>query len=74
MRILYECNPLSFVVEQAGGMAINCQLNRILDMNPKELHERTTIVIGSPLMVDEMKKFVERYTLPSYKTVNGVEA
>jgi len=72
LRILYECNPLSFIVEQAGGMAINCQLNRILDMNPTNLHERTTIVIGSPLMVDEMKNFVERYTLPSYTTVNGV--
>ncbi len=72
LRVLYECNPLSFVVEQAGGMAINCQLNRILDMEPKELHERTTIVIGSPLMVDEMKNFVERYTLPSYTTANGV--
>ena len=72
LRLLYECNPLSFIVEQAGGMAINCQLNRILDMEPTELHERTTIVIGSPQMVDEMKNFVERYTLPSYTTSNGI--
>ena len=41
-------------------------------MDPSELHERTTIVIGSPLMVDEMKNFVERYTLPSYTSTNGV--
>ena len=73
LRLLYECNPLSFVVEQAGGKAINCQLERILDMEPKELHQRTTIVIGSPLMVDEMKAFVERYSVPSYTVSNGVD-
>ncbi len=64
LRLLYECNPLAYVVEQAGGKAINCQLNRILDIKPKTLHERQTIAIGSPAMVDEMKAFVERYSMP----------
>lgn len=62
LRLLYECNPLSFIVEQAGGKAINTQLNRIMDIDPKELHQRSTIAIGSPDMVDEMKAFVERYS------------
>ena len=62
LRLLYECNPLAFIVEQAGGKAINTQLKRIMDMNPTELHQRTSIVIGSPDMVDEMKAFVERYS------------
>ncbi|MEM1218830.1 MAG: class 1 fructose-bisphosphatase [Bacteroidota bacterium] len=62
LRLLYECNPLSFIVEQAGGKAINTQLNRIMDIEPKELHQRSTIAIGSPDMVDEMKAFVERYS------------
>ena len=65
LRLLYECNPLAFIVEQAGGKAINTQLKRIMDMNPTELHQRTSIVIGSPDMVDEMKEFVERYAVPS---------
>jgi len=65
LRLLYECNPLSYIVEQAGGKGITCQLERILDMEPQELHQRATIVIGSPDMVDEMKEFVQRYTTPT---------
>lgn len=61
LRLLYECNPLSMIIEQAGGKAINTQLKRILDMKPAELHQRSTIAIGSPAMVDELKAFVERY-------------
>ncbi len=71
LRLLYECNPLSFIVEQAGGKAINCQLNRILDLEVKDLHQRETIVIGSPLMVDEMKEFVERYSVPTMHSANA---
>jgi fructose-1,6-bisphosphatase I len=59
---LYECNPLAFVVEQAGGKAVNAQLKRILDIEPKELHQRSTIAIGSPVLVDELKAFIERYS------------
>ncbi len=71
LRLIYECNPLGFIVEQAGGKAITCQLERILELEPKELHQRATIAIGSPAMVDEMKAFVERYSVPSV-TNNGV--
>ncbi len=62
LRLLYECNPLSMIIEQAGGKAINTQLKRILDMHPTELHQRSTIAMGSPAMVDELKAFVERYS------------
>jgi fructose-1,6-bisphosphatase I len=61
LRLLYECNPLSFIIEQAGGRSINTQLQRIMEVQPTELHQRSTIVIGSPELVDEMKAFVERY-------------
>lgn len=72
LRLLYECNPLAFIVEQAGGKAINTQLNRILDLETRELHQRETIVIGSPLMVDEMKEFIQRYSVPAYTPIaNG---
>jgi fructose-1,6-bisphosphatase I len=62
LRLLYECNPLSFVVEQAGGKSVTSQLNRILDIEPTELHQRATIAIGSPEMVEEMQEFVQRYS------------
>lgn len=65
LRLVYECNPLSFIVEQAGGKAITCGLQRILDLEVKQLHQRESIAIGSPAMVDEMKEFVERYSAPS---------
>ncbi len=56
LRLLYEANPLAFLVEQAGGMAVTGPGNgepsrRILDLTPRELHQRTTIVIGSPAEV-----------------------
>lgn len=62
LRLLYECNPMSFIVEQAGGKAVTCQLERIMDLQPQELHQRSTIAIGSPEMVDEMVEFVQRYS------------
>ncbi len=65
LRLLYECNPLGFIVEQAGGKAISCYLERILEIEPKDLHQRVTVALGSPEMVDEMKAFVEKYsTIP----------
>ncbi len=46
LRLLYEANPLAFIVEQAGGAAIDGQ-RRILDIQPEELHQRTPLYIGS---------------------------
>lgn len=65
LRLLYECNPMSFIIEQAGGTAINTKLERILDLDVLDIHQRSTIVIGSPDMVTEMQKFVERYSAVS---------
>lgn len=62
LRLLYECNPLGFIVEQAGGKAINCSLERILDIEPVDLHQRETIAVGSPKMVDDMVAFVKKYS------------
>jgi len=62
LRLLYECNPMSFIIEQAGGMAINAKLQRILELPINALHQRSTIVIGSLNMVQDMKAFVERYS------------
>jgi fructose-1,6-bisphosphatase I len=46
LRLLYEANPLAFIVEQAGGLATN-GTQRILDVEPSELHQRTPLFIGS---------------------------
>lgn len=67
LRLLYECNPLAFIIEQAGGKAINANLDRIMEQEAHDLHQRETIVIGSPEMVDEMKAFIEKYSIPGYK-------
>ncbi len=64
LRLQYECNPMSFIVEQAGGQAMNTGMKRILEVDPKELHQRCTIALGSPQMVKEMKAFVEKYSPP----------
>ncbi len=57
LRLLYECNPLAFIAEQAGGKAIDGK-NRILDIQPEELHQRVPYFIGSPLMVDKAEAFI----------------
>ncbi len=52
LRLLYEANPLAFIVEQAGGMASDGH-QRIMDIMPTELHQRTPLFIGSTAMVNE---------------------
>jgi fructose-1,6-bisphosphatase I len=61
LRLLYECAPLSFIVEQAGGKSITLGRNRIMDLKPKSLHQNITIAIGSKDMVAEMEEFLEKY-------------
>ena len=52
LRLLYEANPLAFVAEQAGGTATDGRV-RILDKQPRTMHERTPLIIGS---TDEVKR------------------
>lgn len=51
LRLMYECNPMAFLQEQAGGKAIS-DTERILDIVPNELHQRTAIYIGSTQLVN----------------------
>jgi fructose-1,6-bisphosphatase I len=53
IRMLYEANPLAFIIEQAGGMAYS-GLKRTLDLKPSKLHERTPVAMGSPEQVDAL--------------------
>ncbi len=57
LRLMYECNPMSFIVEAAGGRATNGR-QRILEIKPKSLHERTPIFIGSEEDVKKVEEFM----------------
>ncbi len=58
LRLLYECNPMAFIVEQAGGRAIDGK-RRILDVKPKALHQRIPIYIGSESAVNMVERFLQ---------------
>ncbi|CAI8343477.1 MAG: Fructose-1,6-bisphosphatase class 1 [Owenweeksia sp. TMED14] len=62
LRLLYECNPLAYIVEQAGGRASNGE-NRILDIKPSELHQRVPYFAGSTAMVLEAESFLRGETV-----------
>lgn len=61
LRLLYECNPLAFIIEQAGGKASN-GFERILKLQPTTLHQRTPLFIGSPKMVTMAEEFMMKYS------------
>jgi fructose-1,6-bisphosphatase I len=56
LRLLYECIPMAFLTEQAGGKAIN-GTQRVLEIQPTELHERCAIIIGCKDMVGKYEEF-----------------
>lgn len=62
VRLLYEANPLAMIVEQAGGKA-SSGYSRILDIQPKSIHERVPIFIGSSDDVDEAEKFYKEFNV-----------
>jgi len=57
LRLQYECNPMAFILEAAGGKAM-CGNKNILDLQPTELHQRTPIIIGSKNMVNKAAEFI----------------
>ncbi|MFZ5603758.1 MAG: class 1 fructose-bisphosphatase [Pseudomonadota bacterium] len=61
LRLLYECNPMAFLIEQAGGKALAGVGKRILDIQPTELHQRCPLFVGSPNMVDKLEEFIKQF-------------
>jgi fructose-1,6-bisphosphatase I len=61
LRLLYECNPMALIIEQAGGIASD-GFRRILDIQPTELHERVAIFIGSEKMVRMVEGMMAEYS------------
>jgi fructose-1,6-bisphosphatase I len=58
LRLLYECNPMAFLAEQANGKATN-GVQRILDIQPNELHQRVPFICGSTNMVEDVEAFIK---------------
>lgn len=61
LRLLYECNPIAFLIEQAGGLATT-GTQRILDVQPEALHQRVPFVTGSSDDVNEYLSFVKKFS------------
>ena len=59
LRLLYECNPMAFLAEQANGKASD-GFTRILDIEPTELHERVPFICGSRDMVEKAEEFMRQ--------------
>ncbi|KAJ8285344.1 hypothetical protein GJAV_G00025760 [Gymnothorax javanicus] len=60
LRLLYECNPMAFIMEQAGGMATTGTMN-VLDIQPESIHQRVPVVLGSPDDVEEYISIVKKH-------------
>ena len=65
LRLLYECNPIAFIVEQAGGLAVRVgggrPVQRVREVEPREIHERCPIVVGSREAVLEVVRLYEEW-------------
>ncbi len=60
LRLLYECNPIAFLAEQAGGKASN-GFKRIMEINPQTLHQRAPLFVGSRRMVEKVESYIQKY-------------
>jgi len=59
LRLQYECNPFAFITEIAGGKATNGK-QRILDIVPTQLHQRSPLFIGSINMMNELEEYLKQ--------------
>ena len=62
LRLLYECNPMAMIIEQAGGKASDGRRS-ILDIEPTELHQRVPLFCGNTDMVNQAEQFISQYKL-----------
>jgi len=67
LRLVYECNPMAFIIEQAGGRASD-GYNRILELDVTELHQRSAIFIGSENMVLKAEEMMSCFSPQVIKT------
>ncbi len=61
LRLLYECNPMAFIAEQAGGKASD-GFQRILEIQPVDIHQRSPFFAGPTYMVEKIEEFMNKYS------------
>jgi len=61
LRLLYECFPMAYIIEQAGGMATTGTVS-VLDVKPESIHQRCPIILGSKDDVEECLSFIKRHS------------
>jgi len=66
LRLIYECNPMAFIIEQAGGKA-STGSKRIMEVVPTTLHQRTPLFIGSRDMVEKVEDLIAKHSIPAAK-------
>ena len=59
LRLLYECNPVAYIIEQAGGLATT-GTQPVLDVKPEAIHQRVPLILGSPEDVQEYLTCVQK--------------
>lgn len=59
LRLTYECNPIAFLAEQSGGMATDGLGNRIMEIQPKSIHQRVPFFVGSENMIKQVENFMK---------------
>ncbi|MCU4165109.1 class 1 fructose-bisphosphatase [Carboxylicivirga caseinilyticus] len=72
LRLLYECNPIAFLAEQAGGKASNGE-KRIMEIQPKSLHQRTPFYTGSKDMVDMIEDYLNDFAHKNSKRFKAAQ-
>uniref|UniRef100_A0A6V7J171 D-fructose-1,6-bisphosphate 1-phosphohydrolase n=1 Tax=Bracon brevicornis TaxID=1563983 RepID=A0A6V7J171_9HYME len=60
MRLLYECIPMAYIVQEAGGKASNGEID-ILDVVPEKIHQRSPIILGSADDVDDVLAVIKKH-------------
>ncbi len=67
LRLMYEANPMAFLIEQAGGVATDGK-NRILDLEPEALHQRTPLYMGNHYEVELIHQYLNRYAVKEFES------
>jgi fructose-1,6-bisphosphatase I len=66
LRLMYECVPVAFLAEQAGGKASD-GFRRILDIQPEDIHQRCPLFIGSKAMVEKVEELMVAHSSDFHK-------
>ena len=67
LRLMYEANPMALLIEQAGGVATD-GANRILDIEPEDLHQRTPLYVGNHYEVELIHQYLRRYSVKEFES------